>query len=726
MGGNAGKGSMHQRPLIFKARVHLRASRRLLAWPLFLTLLALPTLLPWPWGTVEFEEFALLYGAFLAPLMAAWVVPRLILADPGRALVASTRSGLPRIAIEKLGVLLGFFGVLWTLFLGVAWGTYSIRILDSDQFPVGLESVTRLWTSGTAGILFFTACSFLLSSWSGVQAGGLLATGLWIVGIYVGRSSLDASVWTPFLGFFDLYHDVFWGQHGLLAALALILLYVATRMSRMRSAGPGRRTPWLTAVRPETATEDAASATMSPRRGFRTLVRLEWHWALRRKTLWVYTGVLTGLLLILFAILPATPDVYLTDVMPSLLFVSPLLLTLFVASAFSRNDTLQYDWYWCTPAVWTKALWAKLAAHGTLALALTTALAMATIVSLVLRDGWPWRDMAVLMVPFWALTVVATLGQVLIVVGLTLILRHTLVVLAVVCTLAVGLYLGFLTPTLTLLDLRDHTLASLFFSPITGFAPDFQAAVRLVLLYLSGGLLLWIAALLLFPHWEHRATWTRTGQWSMVALAGAGGLLVLGVGLWFHGAVNAGRVPRSITVPEDVWTVRAVEYHAQFRDGVLTAESRLELVLAPGQTSDAIVLRLNPGLQLQEVTLADRPVSWERQPESVYLSLPAAVSADGISLSLRQRHSTSAYHQSGRIRDYKAIRRNFRMDESLVVPPLSPVALFDDMITTGSHFKAAKELIGDRFPTVPVYGVFIARRIPGTTDVEQTRHYSPS
>ena len=38
------------------------------------------------------------------------------------------------------------------------------------------------------------------------------------------------------------------------------------------------------------------------------------------------------------------------------------------------------------------------------------------------------------------------------------------------------------------------------------------------------------------------------------------------------------------------------------------------------------------------------------------------------------------------------------------------VVLFDDLITTGCHFKACKELILDSFPGTKVIGVFIARR----------------
>ncbi len=40
------------------------------------------------------------------------------------------------------------------------------------------------------------------------------------------------------------------------------------------------------------------------------------------------------------------------------------------------------------------------------------------------------------------------------------------------------------------------------------------------------------------------------------------------------------------------------------------------------------------------------------------------------------------------------------------------IIIFDDVITTGSQFKAAKNLILQIFPQSNIYGIFIARRVP--------------
>jgi hypothetical protein len=50
------------------------------------------------------------------------------------------------------------------------------------------------------------------------------------------------------------------------------------------------------------------------------------------------------------------------------------------------------------------------------------------------------------------------------------------------------------------------------------------------------------------------------------------------------------------------------------------------------------------------------------------------------------------------------------VDESLAVPPPSQIGIFDDVLTNGSHFIAAKTVLQHRFPNVPLVGVFFSRR----------------
>lgn len=52
---------------------------------------------------------------------------------------------------------------------------------------------------------------------------------------------------------------------------------------------------------------------------------------------------------------------------------------------------------------------------------------------------------------------------------------------------------------------------------------------------------------------------------------------------------------------------------------------------------------------------------------------------------------------------------NFEIERSLLQPNPSAIVIYDDVITTGSGFKAVKRLIEETFPGVRIIGVFVAR-----------------
>jgi hypothetical protein len=52
---------------------------------------------------------------------------------------------------------------------------------------------------------------------------------------------------------------------------------------------------------------------------------------------------------------------------------------------------------------------------------------------------------------------------------------------------------------------------------------------------------------------------------------------------------------------------------------------------------------------------------------------------------------------------------NFEIDQTLTTPAPTSIVIFDDVITTGSGFKAMKRLLSNNFPGVKVIGVFVAR-----------------
>jgi hypothetical protein len=57
---------------------------------------------------------------------------------------------------------------------------------------------------------------------------------------------------------------------------------------------------------------------------------------------------------------------------------------------------------------------------------------------------------------------------------------------------------------------------------------------------------------------------------------------------------------------------------------------------------------------------------------------------------------------------------NYEIDHCLIEPIPAQIAVADDVLTTGAHFKAMKRILQETFPEVQVIGLFLARRVPDT------------
>lgn len=61
-----------------------------------------------------------------------------------------------------------------------------------------------------------------------------------------------------------------------------------------------------------------------------------------------------------------------------------------------------------------------------------------------------------------------------------------------------------------------------------------------------------------------------------------------------------------------------------------------------------------------------------------------------------------------------ALYNNYQIEESRAAPAPSQIAVVDDVLTTGAHFKAMKRILNETYPDIHIVGIFIARRVPGT------------
>ena len=84
-----------------------------------------------------------------------------------------------------------------------------------------------------------------------------------------------------------------------------------------------------------------------------------------------------------------------------------------------------------------------------------------------------------------------------------------------------------------------------------------------------------------------------------------------------------------------------------------------------------------------------------------------------------QTQSTEAAHTGAVRLSPEEIEALYVIDEGLCQVPIAQIAIVDDVLTAGSHFRAAKSVLTNKFPTTRIIGLFIARRVfaPETGDI---------
>jgi len=83
-----------------------------------------------------------------------------------------------------------------------------------------------------------------------------------------------------------------------------------------------------------------------------------------------------------------------------------------------------------------------------------------------------------------------------------------------------------------------------------------------------------------------------------------------------------------------------------------------------------------------------------------------------------QQSSTVAAHETDSRPGPADLVANYVIEETLASPEPQLIFVFDDVLTTGAHFRAVKQVLLSRFPSAELIGFFVARRVPQTVDVE--------
>ncbi|MBS1994788.1 MAG: hypothetical protein JSS86_00700 [Cyanobacteria bacterium SZAS LIN-2] len=78
---------------------------------------------------------------------------------------------------------------------------------------------------------------------------------------------------------------------------------------------------------------------------------------------------------------------------------------------------------------------------------------------------------------------------------------------------------------------------------------------------------------------------------------------------------------------------------------------------------------------------------------------------------LAQTESTAADHTTDDRLTYDDLLRITKLTAAAKTPPRPIIAIVDDVLNSGKHFRVAQQLLRDRFPETEIRGIFLARCI---------------
>lgn len=111
-------------------------------------------------------------------------------------------------------------------------------------------------------------------------------------------------------------------------------------------------------------------------------------------------------------------------------------------------------------------------------------------------------------------------------------------------------------------------------------------------------------------------------------------------------------------------------------------------------------------------------VEYDDRMAEICAAFPAQFAIDVRRLVV-QTQSTDAAHESDHRPSVDELLALYDIDEALTAPTPTRIAIIDDVLTAGTHYRAMHIKLAARFPGVPLVGMFIARRIFPQIDLEE-------
>lgn len=75
-----------------------------------------------------------------------------------------------------------------------------------------------------------------------------------------------------------------------------------------------------------------------------------------------------------------------------------------------------------------------------------------------------------------------------------------------------------------------------------------------------------------------------------------------------------------------------------------------------------------------------------------------------------QKMSLTASHEGNR-HSVDDLLKVYSINENIALPSPTKIAIFDDMLTAGVHYRAMHTILNQKYPNIPIVGFFVTRRI---------------
>jgi hypothetical protein len=101
----------------------------------------------------------------------------------------------------------------------------------------------------------------------------------------------------------------------------------------------------------------------------------------------------------------------------------------------------------------------------------------------------------------------------------------------------------------------------------------------------------------------------------------------------------------------------------------------------------------------------------DRRMSEVCQCVPAPFTVDVRELVVQQASTAAAHESAGSRVTVEELLALYVVNEALATPPPERIAIVDDVLTAGTHYRAMHTVLSTRFPGVQLVGMFIARRV---------------